>query len=330
MSRHRIAPSGLFPAAGPSRRPPARRDITSTPPPIVRHRLSLIGLLVSRSTASRGSSARVYCRSIMANPVTGEKFGVRPSVRRIEDPRLLQGFGRYADDVNLPHQAYAVVVRSPHAHAAIRSIDTTAARAASGVLAVFTGEDLKADGLGDLPTDKSRKRPDGSPAFATPRPALVRNHARHVGDPVALVVAQTIEQAVDAAERVAVDYEPLPGVAATADALRPGAPAVWPQAPDNIAFVWEAGNKDVVARGIAGAAHVTRLDFVVSRVAAAPMEPRGAVGEWDRRTGRYTLHTGIQAPHGLRTLLADQVFKVPQSHMRVITGEVGGSFGMKR
>ena len=265
----------------------------------------------------------------MANPVTVEKFAVGQSVRRIEDPRLLQGFGRYADDVNLPHQAYAVVVRSPHAHAAIRSIDATAARAASGVLGVFTGEDLAADGLGDLPTDKSRKRPDGSPAFATPRPALVRGRARHVGDPVAFVVAQTIEQAVDAAELVAVDHEPLPAVAATADALRKGAAAVWPQAPDNIAFVWEAGNKDAVARGIAGAAHVTRLDFVVSRVAAAPMEPRGAVGEWDRRTGRYTLHTGIQAPHGLRTLLADQVFKVPQSHMRVVTGEVGGSFGMK-
>src|SRR5262244_3371608 len=286
-------------------------------------------LLVSRPSPSRGSSARVYCRTIMANPVTVEKFALGQSVRRIEDPRLLQGFGRYADDVSLPHQAYAVVVRSPHAHAAIRSIDATAARAASGVLGVFTGEDLAADGLGDLPTDKSRKRPDGSPAFAPPRPALVRGRARHVGDPVALIVAQTIEQAIDAAELVSVDYEPLPAVAATADAMRPGAPAVWAEVPDNIAFVWEAGKKDETARALAGAAHVTKLDFVVSRVAAAPMEPRGAVGEWDRRTGRYTLHTGIQAPHGLRTLLADQVLKVPQSHLRVVTGAVGGSFGMK-
>jgi len=265
----------------------------------------------------------------MANPVTVEKFGVGQSVRRIEDPRLIQGFGRYADDVNLPHQAYAVVVRSPHAHAAIRSIDSSAARHASGVLAVLTGADLAADRLGDLPTDKSRKRRDGSPAFATPRPALVRDRVRHVGDPVALVVAQTVEQAIDAAELVAIDYEPLPTVAATADAMRTGAPAVWAEAPDNIAFVWEAGNKEAVARGMAGATHVTRLDFVVTRVAAAPMEPRGAVGEWDRRTGRYTLHTGIQEPHGLRTLLADQVFKVPHSNLRVITGEVGGSFGMK-
>src|SRR6058998_1803550 len=265
----------------------------------------------------------------MSEPVTVEKFAVGQSVRRLEDPRLLRGFGRYSDDVNLAHQAYAFVVRSLHAHAAIWSIDTSAARAARGVLAVLTGADLAADGLGDLPTDKTRKRRDGSAAFATPRPALVRDRARHVGDPVALVVAATAEQAVDAAELVAVDYAPLPAVAATADAARPGAPAVWAEAPDNVAFVWEAGNKDAVARAFAGAAHVTRLDFVVSRVAAAPLEPRGAVGEWDRRTGRYTLHTGIQAPHGLRTLLADQVFKVPQSHMRVITGEVGGSFGMK-
>ena len=194
---------------------------------------------------------------------------------------------------------------------------------------MLTGADLAADKLGDLPTDKTRKRRDGSPAFATPRPALARDRVRHVGEPVALVVAATIEQAVDAAELVSIDYEPLPTVAATADAISPGAPAVWAEVPDNVAFVWEAGNKDAVARAFAGAAHVTRLDFVVSRVHAATMEPRGAVGEWDRRTGRYTLHTGIQHPHALRTLLAEQVFRVPQSHMRVITGEVGGSFGMK-
>jgi carbon-monoxide dehydrogenase large subunit len=277
----------------------------------------------------RRSSPRVYCGTIMSEPITVEKFAIGQSVRRLEDPRLIQGFGRYSDDVNLPHQAYAVVVRSPHAHAALRSIDTSAARKAPGVLAVLTGADLAADKLGDLPTDKTRKRRDGAPAFATPRPALARGRVRHVGEPVALVVAATIEQAVDAAELVAIDYEPLAAVAATADAISPGAPAVWAEVPDNVAFVWDAGNKDAVARAFSGAAHVTRLDFVVSRVHAATMEPRGAVGEWDRRTGRYTLHTGIQHPHALRTLLAEQVFRVPQSHMRVITGEVGGSFGMK-
>src|SRR2546428_13839949 len=172
----------------------------------------------------------------MSEPVTVEKFAVGQSVRRLEDPRLLRGFGRYSDDVNLAHQAYAVVVRSPHAHAAIRSVDTSVARKATGVLAVLTGADLAADGLGDLPTDKTRKRRDGSPAFATPRPALVRDRVRHVGDPVALVVAATAEQAVDAAELVAVDYEPLPAVAATPDAARPGAPAGWAGGPGNRAL----------------------------------------------------------------------------------------------
>jgi carbon-monoxide dehydrogenase large subunit len=265
----------------------------------------------------------------MTEPITVEKFAIGQSVRRVEDPRLIQGLGRYSDDVNLTRQAYAVVVRSPHAHAAIRGIDASAARSAPGVLAVLTGDDLASDKLGNLPGDRSRKRRDGSPAFATPRPALVRGRARHVGDPVALVVAETREQAVDAAELVNVDYEPLLAVVGATAATRPGAPAVWDETPDNVAFVWEAGNRDAVARAFESAAHVTKLDFVVTRVAAAPLEPRAAVGEYDRRTGRYTLHTGIQAPHGLRTLLADGVFRVPHSHLRVITGEVGGSFGMR-
>jgi aerobic carbon-monoxide dehydrogenase large subunit len=265
----------------------------------------------------------------MAEPITVEKFGVGQSVRRLEDPHLVQGLGRYADDVTLPHQAWGVVVRSPHAHARIRSIDVKTALAAPGVLAVLTGEDAAADGLGNLPTDRNRKRRDGTPALPTPRPALAQGRVRHVGDPVAFVVAQTPAQAVDGAERVIVHYEPLPAVALTADATRAGAAAVWDETPDNVAFVWEVGQREAVERAFAAAAHVTRLPFVVTRVAPAPMEPRGAVGEFDRRTGRYTLYTGIQAPHGLRTLLADQVLKVPHSHLRVVTGDVGGSFGMK-
>ncbi len=265
----------------------------------------------------------------MSDPIVVEKFAIGQSVRRLEDPRLVQGLGRYSDDVTLPRQAWGVVVRSPHAHARIRSVDTARARRAPGVLAVLTGADLAADGLGHLPTDRNRKRRDGSPAFATPRPALARDRVRHVGDPVAFVVAETPAQAADAAALVTIDWAPLPAVAGSGAATRPGAPAVWDEAPDNVAFVWEAGNREAVARAFAGAAHVTRLDFVVTRVAAAPLEPRGAVGEFDRRTDRYTLHTGIQAPHGLRTLLADQVFRVPHSHLRVITGDVGGSFGMR-
>jgi len=258
-----------------------------------------------------------------------EKYAVGQSARRIEDPRLVQGLGRYSDDVTLPREAHAVVLRSPHAHARIRGIAAAAALRAPGVLAVLTGADLAADGLGNLPSDGNRKRADGSPARPTPRPALARDRARHVGDPVALVVAETAVQAADAAELVEIDYEPLPAVVSTADARRPGAPVVWDEAPDNVAFVWEAGKPDAVAQAIAGAAHVTRLDFIVNRVAAAPLEPRAAVGVYDRRTGRYELHTGIQGPHGLRQILADQVLKVPQSHVRVVTGEVGGSFGMR-
>src|SRR6266852_5737114 len=211
----------------------------------------------------------------MSDPITVQKFAIGQSVSRLEDPRLVQGLGRYSDDVNLPRQAYAVVVRSPHGHARITGIDPAAALRAPGVLAVLTGADLAADGLGNLPTDASRKRRDGSPAFTTPRPALIRDRVRHVGDPVALVVATSPETAA-------------------ARATNGGAPAVWDEAPDNVAFVWEAGSRDAVARAFTGAAHVTRLDFVVTRVAAAPLEPRAAVGEFDRRSERYTLHTGIQ------------------------------------
>src|SRR5713226_1593200 len=265
----------------------------------------------------------------MSDPITVQKFAIGQSVSRLEDPRLVQGLGRYSDDVSLPRQAYAAVVRSPHAHARIRALDVSAARPAPGVLAVLTGADLAADGLANLPTDAGRRRRDGASAFAPPRPALARERVRHVGDPVTLVVAETPAHAADAAALVAVEYEPRPAVAATAEAARPGAPAVWEEAPDNVAFVWEAGDRAAVARAFERAAHVTKLDFVVTRVTAAPLEPRAAVGEYDRRTGRYALHTGIQAPHGLRTLLAEQVFRVPQSRLRVVTGEVGGSFGMR-
>jgi carbon-monoxide dehydrogenase large subunit len=265
----------------------------------------------------------------MSEPVSVEKFAVGQSVRRLEDPHLLQGLGRYSDDVNLPRQAYAVVVRSPHAHARIVALDAGAARAAPGVVTVLTGADLAADGLGNLPTDSGRKRRDGAPAFTPPRPALAHERVRHVGDPVALVVADTPAHAADAAALVTVAYEPRPAVAATEEAVRPGAPAVWDEAPDNVAFVWEAGDRARVTRAFEGATHVVKLDFLVTRVAAAPLEPRAAVGEHDRRSGRYTLYTGIQAPHGLRTLLAEQVLHVPQSHLRVVTGDVGGSFGMR-
>jgi carbon-monoxide dehydrogenase large subunit len=264
----------------------------------------------------------------VGEPVTVEKFAVGQAVRRVEDARLLRGLGRYSDDVDVPRQGHAVLVRSPHAHARIVRIDTHAALASAGVLAVLTGADLAGDGVGNMPTDRTRKRRDGTPAFATPRPLLARERVRHVGDPVALVVADSQPHAADAAERVAVDYEPLPAVVATADARKPGAPVVWDEAPDNAAFVWTAGPADAVTRAFENAPHVTRLDFVVSRVAVAPMEPRAAVGEYDRRAERYTLHTGIQGPHGTRTLLASTL-GVEHNRVRVISADVGGSFGMR-
>ena len=264
----------------------------------------------------------------MADPIVLETFAIGQSVRRVEDPRLVQGLGRYSDDVTLPRELHAVVVRSPHAHARLVALDPRAALSLPGVRAVLTAADLAADGVADLPTDRTRKRRDGAPAFATPRPALARTRVRHVGDPVALVVAETREGAVDAAERLVVEYAALPAVAATAEAARPDAPLVWDEAPDNVAFVAEAGQREAVARAFERAPHVTRLDFVVTRVAAAPLEPRSAVGDYDRRSGRYTLYTGIQAPHGTRTLLAD-VLRVPHSRVRVVTGDVGGSFGMR-
>ena len=265
----------------------------------------------------------------MSDPVNVQKFAMGQSVSRVEDPRLVQGLGRYSDDVNLPRQAYAVVVRSPHAHARIAGTEAAGALHSPGVLAVLTGADLAADGVGNLPTDTTRKRRDGSPAFTPPRPALARDRVRHVGDPVALVVATSPEAAADAADLVIVEYVPLPAATGADRATRPGAPAVWDEVPDNVAFVWEAGSRDTVARAFAQASHVTHLDFVVTRVAAAPLEPRAAVGDFDRRGGRYTLYTGIQGPHGLRAQLAEQIFRVPHGQVRVVTDEVGGSFGMR-
>jgi carbon-monoxide dehydrogenase large subunit len=209
-------------------------------------------------------------------------------VRRVEDPRLVQGLGRYSDDVTLPRQAYAVVVRSPHAHARIRGIDPAAARRAPGVLAVLTGADSPT-----LATCRPTPRAARDSAPRSRPAARADPQARPPSGPGARGGASP-EAAADAAELVAVGYAPLPAVTGAARATTAGAPAVWDEAPDNVAFVWEAGSRDAVARGFAGAAHVTRLDFVVTRVAALPLEPRGAVGEFDRRSGRYTLHTGIQ------------------------------------
>jgi carbon-monoxide dehydrogenase large subunit len=242
-------------------------------------------------------------------------------VVRREDPTFLTAGGTYVDDLRPEGAVHLVYVRSTEAHGRIAGIDVDEARTAPGVVGVFTGAEVAAE-IGVAPNIL--------PVFPEEmrRPFVAVDVVLYVGQPVVAVLAETRAQAVDAAELVVVDYGPRPAVAATADARRPGAPVVWDEAPDNVAFVWEAGNRDAVARAFEGAAHVTRLDFVVTRVAAAPLEPRAAVGEWDRRVGRYSLHAGIQSPHLTRGLLAD-VLRVPQSRVRVVTGDVGGSFGMR-
>ena len=257
------------------------------------------------------------------------EFGIGQSVKRFEDVRLLKGGGRYQGDVNLPGQTHMVVVRSPHAHARIRGIDAKAALAAPGVVAVLTGRDLAQDKLGTMRMTLKRKRPDGSPMFTSPHLGLTPERVRYVGDPVALVIAETAAQAEDAAELVDVDYEPLPSATATADAARPGAPAVWDECPDNISSVFEAGNQAAADAAMASAVRIVRRRFVITRVHAQYMEARGALGVWDPAEERYTLYADVQYPHRVRTALASNILKVPEHSIRVVAGDVGGGFGTK-
>jgi carbon-monoxide dehydrogenase large subunit len=253
------------------------------------------------------------------------QFGIGQAVTRFEDRRLLQGGGRYLDDVNLPGQAHAVLVRSLHAHARIRRIDTKAALEAPGVLAVFTGADVA--GLGTMQMTLKRKRPDGSPMFAPPHHGLTQDRVRYVGDPVALVVAETRAQAEDAAELIAIDYEPLPSVTSTAEAIG-GAP-VWDECPDNVSNLFEAGDKAATDAAFAGAQRVVRRRYVITRVHAQYMEARGVIGAWDPAEERYTLYADVQYPHRVRNALATNIFKIPEHQIRVIAGDVGGGFGTK-
>ena len=257
------------------------------------------------------------------------QFGFGQSVPRFEDPRLLRGEGRFVGDFVLPGMAYGCVLRSPHAHARILSIDVDAARSAPGVLGVFTNDDIVADGLGTTRCRIPRKRPDGSPMYQNPHPGLVGDRVRFVGDQVAYVVAETLDAAKDAAERITVAYEPMPAVVGTAAAFEPGASAVWDDCPDNISNVHEAGDKAAVDAAFARAHHVTRQRFVISRIAANAMEPRGCIGEYDTRDNRYTLHGCVGTLHSVRRMLADEVFKVPENRFRVICGDIGGAFGSK-
>jgi aerobic carbon-monoxide dehydrogenase large subunit len=256
------------------------------------------------------------------------EFGIGQPVRRFEDRRLLSGQGRFQNDNNLLGQVHAYVLRSPHAHARIRSLDLSTAKAAPGVQLVMTGDDLVEAKLGVMGVPFQRKRPDGSAMFARAHLGLAQGTVRYVGEPVALVVAETLAQAKDAAELIDIDYEMLPSVTDTAQAAE-GKIAVWPDCPDNISNLFEAGNKAAADAALAGAAHIVKRRYVISRVYAHFMEPRGAIGVWDPGEERFTLYADVQYPHRVRQALATRVFKIPESSIRVIAGDVGGGFGTK-
>lgn len=246
-----------------------------------------------------------------------EHFGIGQSVSRFEDPRLLRGEGRYVNDLAAPGQVHLVLLRSPHPHAKIVSIDAAAALAAPGVLGVFTIADLERDGVGTTAPSIKRSRPDGSPMFWRAHPGLAKDKVRHVGEPVAAVVAETVAQAKDAADLVEVEYDALP-----VDG------AVWDECPDNISNVFEVGNKAATDAAFARAARVVKRSYAISRVHAQFLEPRGALGAWDKGDGRYTLHCDVQYPHRVREVLAG-LLKVPEHRIRVVTNDVGGAFGAK-
>ncbi len=247
---------------------------------------------------------------------------------RLEDDRLMRGRGAFVADARRPEMAYACFARSMVASGHILAIDADEARSAVGVIAVFTVADLDADGIPDLLTEIDPPRDDGGAGIKTPKPFLARERVCFLGEPVALVVAESAALAADAAEMVRVEIAELPAVTGKEDALAPDAPTVWPGQRDNIAFVRHLGDTDAVDAAMAGAAHVIRLDLNVSRVVAATLEPRAALGECDNE-GRLVLMTSTQGPFPLRNRLAADVFEIDPSQIRVIAPDVGGSFGMK-
>src|SRR5882757_7553798 len=254
------------------------------------------------------------------------KFGIGQPVLRTEDPTLVRGHGQYTDDIRLPNEAYAVIVRSRVAHGVIKGIDTAAARAMPGVLAVYTGADLAH--YGTLKCVVPFNNRNGTPMIKPARPALPTDKVRFVGDPVAFVVAETLLQAKDAAEAVEVDVDALPAVVRPEEASRPGAPRIYDEAPNNVALDYHFGDSEQVTAAFAKASHVTKLKIVNSRVVVNPMEPRSAIGVHDAASGRFTLHAPSQGVFGLKGSMAE-ILKVEPKQARILTGHVGGSFGMK-
>ncbi len=257
------------------------------------------------------------------------RFGAAAGGRRSEDGPLLTGRGRFSDDVNLPGQVHAVFARSTAAHGIIRGVDTSRALAMPGVLAVLTGRDAVAAGLGAIPPAASFPGRGGRLLAVAPIPSLAVDRVRYVGESVAIVVAETQAQAVDAAALVGLDLDPLPAAADVDRALAASAHPIWPDAAGNVAFDWTDGDAGAVDTAIRGAAHVARVRLHDTRLAPSALEPRAAIGQWDEATQRYTLTASTQGVAVVRRLLAEGVFKIPPQQLRVVTPDVGGGFGMK-
>ncbi len=257
------------------------------------------------------------------------RYSISQPVTQVEAPRLLTGQGCYTDDITLPRQAHAVFLRSPHAHADIVSLDKTEAEKMPGVLAILTGEDYDNDRLGNVMGPSPLKRRDGQPMFRPPRPALTRDRVRHIGQSVAMVIAETINQAKDAAEAINVDFAPLPAQLSTEAANQPGTPALWEDCPDNEFCFAEAGDSAAVEELLAKAPHVVNEKFIVNRVTANAMEPRAVAAEYDKGRDHYAIHACMQRPYVWRTMMTKHLFHIPENQMSLTAGDVGGSFGMK-
>ena len=255
--------------------------------------------------------------------------GIGAAVRRKEDHRFITGKGHYTDDISRPGQTYAWFVRSPHAHATIKSIDARPRGPSPACSRSCTGTDLAADKIGNLICGWMIHSKDGSPMKMAPHPALASGKACHVGDPVAVVVAETLAQARDAAEAVKVDYGVLPAVADPATAQKSGAAQIHEIAPNNTIYQWHLGDQNAVEAAFKVAAHVTRLDVVNNRLVPNAIEPRAAIGEYDSGTGSFTLWNTTQNPHVARLVIAAFVGMAPENKLRVIAPDVGGGFGSK-
>ena len=253
--------------------------------------------------------------------------GIGAAVRRKEDLRFVRGAGKYTDDMNLEGQAYAYILRSPHAHASIRSIDTSAARASDGVIAVFTAEDMTA--VGGIPCGWQVHGKDGNPMAEPKHPVLAEGKVRHTGDPVAVVIAASRTQARDASEGIIIDYDVLDAVVDMQQAVMEGTTSVHDDVGTNVCFDWALGDKDAVDEAFANADHVASLDLVNNRLIANAIEPRCAIGDYDQSTGQYTLHTTSQNPHVIRLLMGAFVLGLPEHKLRVNAPDVGGGFGSK-